>query len=82
MTFHNQVPKHKHIYCNGFICLSILYKDWSPALNVNTVCWSIISMLSSAKVKESPPNDGESFKMRYKGRSPKELNWYFEDDKC
>lgn len=25
-------PIHEHIYANGFICLSILDKDWTPAL--------------------------------------------------
>ena len=51
-------------------------------MNVNTVCWSIVSMLSSAKIKEFPPNDGDSFRNRYQGKSPKNLNWMFEDDKC
>ena len=51
-------PIHEHIYYYGFICLSILDKDWSPALKTSSVCMSIISMMSSAIEKRAPHGDG------------------------
>lgn len=74
------VPVHPHIYSNGHICLSILDRDWTPAMNVMSVCLSIQSMLSSAKKKSKPPGD-ESYSARGQF-NPKHTTWGFHDDTC
>ena len=74
-------PIHEHIYSNGFICLSVLYDGWSPAMNTSSICHSILSMISSATKKIKPPNDS-SFSSKSHGMSPKQFNWVFEDDTC
>jgi ubiquitin-conjugating enzyme E2 W len=68
--------------------LSILYdgnhgfiKEWSPALTVNSIVLSILSMLSSATKKVKPFNDGE-FVKRAAGRGPKAFLWSYDDDKA
>ena len=74
-------PQHEHVYSCGYICLSTLSTDWTPALKTSSVCMSIISMLSSAKEKMAPPNDAQA-SAYMKTKSPKDVTWYFEDDKC
>ncbi|KAK6751512.1 hypothetical protein RB195_003107 [Necator americanus] len=54
------IPVHPHVYSNGHICLSILSEDWTPAMSVQTVCLSILSMLSSAREKKRPPDNASS----------------------
>ena len=49
MFIGENISIHLHIYSNGHICLSILTKDWSPVLSVQSIFLSIISVLSSCK---------------------------------
>ncbi|KAH8940250.1 hypothetical protein BDL97_15G078400 [Sphagnum fallax] len=74
-------PLHPHIYSNGHICLDILYDSWSPAMTVTSICISILSMLSSSTVKARPPDDDRYIWNCRNGRSPKETQWWFHDDK-
>nr|XP_028592526.1 ubiquitin-conjugating enzyme E2 W isoform X1 [Podarcis muralis] len=74
------IPIHPHVYSNGHICLSILTEDWSPALSVQSVCLSIISMLSSCKEKRRPPDN--SFYVRTCNKNPKKTKWWYHDDTC
>ncbi|KAJ2781508.1 hypothetical protein H4R18_002834 [Coemansia javaensis] len=54
VVFVGAVPVHPHIYSNGHICLSILYKYWCPVLTVDAICQSVLSMLSSCEKKSEP----------------------------
>ena len=72
------IPVHQHIYSNGHICLSILTDDWSPALSVESVCLSILSMLASAKEKSRPPDD--AFYIKTCSKNPKKTHWWYHDD--
>lgn len=50
-------PMHPHVYTNGHICASILGNEWSPVLNVESVCMTLQSMLASCKVRAWSPQD-------------------------
>ncbi|XP_074038260.1 ubiquitin-conjugating enzyme E2 W [Leptinotarsa decemlineata] len=74
----NNIPVHPHVYSNGHICLSILTDDWSPALSVQSVCLSIVSMLSSCKDKQRPPDN--AFYVKTCNKNPKKTKWWYHDD--
>ncbi|EFC37650.1 predicted protein [Naegleria gruberi] len=73
------VPLHEHVYTNGHICLNILYDGWTPVMNIQSVCMSIQSMLSSATQKKKPI-DNDTYVMSC-SHSPKNTRWNFHDDK-
>ncbi|CAG2226687.1 ubiquitin-conjugating enzyme E2 W-like [Mytilus galloprovincialis] len=72
------IPVHPHVYSNGHICLSILTEDWSPALSVQAVCLSIVSMLSSCTEKKRPPDN--AFYIKTCSKNPKKTRWWYHDD--
>lgn len=81
VVFKTPSPAHPHIYTNGHICLSILYDEWSPAMTVQSVCLSILSMMSSAEEKGRPEGDRE-YCRTVGSKSPKLTSWGFHDESC
>ena len=73
------IPWHPHIYTNGIICLDLLDRaGWSPVHNVESVCVSLQSMLTSNTKKERPPGD-DNF-VKYNTQRPRDINFVFHDN--
>ncbi|KAF1997626.1 UBC-like protein [Amniculicola lignicola CBS 123094] len=73
------IPWHPHIYSNGIICLDLLDRQgWSPVHNVESICISLQSMLTSNTKKERPPGD-EDF-VRYNKQRPRDISFVFHDN--
>ena len=72
------IPMHPHIYSNGIICLDLLDRTgWSPVHNVESVCVSLQSMLTSNTKDERPPGD-DAF-VRHNTQRPRDINFVFHD---
>ncbi|CAJ2500941.1 Uu.00g037940.m01.CDS01 [Anthostomella pinea] len=73
------IPMHPHIYSNGIICLDLLGSSgWSPVQNVESICMSIQSMLTSNNKNERPPGDEEF--VRGNRLRPKDIDFYYHDN--
>lgn len=73
------IPWHPHVYSNGIICLDLLARQgWSPVHNVESICVSLQSMLTSNTKKERPPGD-DNF-VRYNTQRPRDIDFVFHDN--
>jgi len=78
-TESHPIPWHPHVYSNGIICLDLLDRQgWSPVHNVESVCVSLQSMLTSNTKKERPEGD-DNFVRTNRAR-PRDINFVFHDN--
>ncbi|EOD11299.1 hypothetical protein EMIHUDRAFT_452424 [Emiliania huxleyi CCMP1516] len=81
VRFLRPAPVHEHIYSDGKICLNILYGDWTPEMDVQSMCLSLVSMLSSATKKSRPPDNNQTVVLT-QGQQAGSMQWDFHDDNC
>lgn len=74
VVFVGPSPENDHVYSNGHVCLSILYDEWAPSYTVESVCVSILSMLSAARAKGRPAGDAEYSRT---AQSPQATSWSY-----
>ncbi|GFN79087.1 ubiquitin-conjugating enzyme e2 w [Plakobranchus ocellatus] len=72
------IPVNPHVYSNGHICLSILSNEWNPTSSTQSICLSIISMLSSCKEKKRPIDD--ILYVATCNKDPRKTIWWYHDD--
>lgn len=77
VMFSGAYPHHEHIYSNGWICMALLYDDWSPSLRVSSIGLSIITLLATARRKGRPDNDAR-FVQYAIGKTPKQIKWEYD----
>lgn len=69
----------KYILFIGRICLDILKKNWSPALQIRAVLVSIQSLLSDANLEDPLDEEvAEMFKNDPEGADAKAREWTLE----
>ncbi|PVZ98645.1 hypothetical protein BB558_005347 [Smittium angustum] len=93
VVFIENIPENPHVYrqvlvgafynnnilcSNGHVCVSILYSQWTPAQTVESICISLLSMLSSCIKKEWPKDNSNYVKQAF--ISPQNVVWSFHDD--
>jgi ubiquitin-conjugating enzyme E2 W len=71
---------HPHVYSNGIICLDLLgQQGWSPVQNVESICMSLQSMLTSNTLNQRP--EGDSQFVATNRRRPRDIDFYYHDEK-
>lgn len=83
VTFCDPVPRHIHVYSNGFICAEPFFRGWSAGKStVRGLLLSLLVMLQAAAPHERRPPTTDSWfsVVRQRGSDPRTVMWAFEDD--